>query len=359
MAFSPVYYSQKDPTWAKDLLGSGTTDLAFHGCAVTSVAMLLKGYGYDETPQTLNRKLKEIQGFASRNLIIWSAVQQIRPAAKYITKKAGAPIDDINDSLRRGHPVIVQVDYDLNDPERNTHYVLVYGRKENDYLMLDPFYPNEKLLLAYYNKKKVPIDQVIHQAVFYELEPDRSSPVVEPDSEPGQVETELRARVKADATPFLRIRSSADRSSTTNIVARVSPGTVLTILEQGEVSKIGMMNQWVRVRTPNNIEGITVAQFLERVRDESSPQVEGEVEQRWAPRSKLFVQVQGNGTPVYKLDQGKGRILCTEKSGTKLAVLENAARAAAKIGKRGKWLNVRASNDKPGFIDAGLVKMAE
>jgi hypothetical protein len=39
-------------------------------------------------------------------------------------------------------------------------------------------------------------------------------------------------------------------------------------------------------------------------------------------------------------------------------VIEEAGKAVAKIGTAGKWLNVKSTNNKRGFVDAGSVKVA-
>jgi hypothetical protein len=50
-------------------------------------------------------------------------------------------------------------------------------------------------------------------------------------------------------------------------------------------------------------------------------------------------------------------VLSTEKTNAKLVVIEEAGKAAAKIGTAGKWLNVKATNGRRGFVDAGSVKL--
>ena len=48
MAFNLVYLSQQDPQWKNDTLGFGDAGdtIGYVGCALTSVAMLLSGYGF-------------------------------------------------------------------------------------------------------------------------------------------------------------------------------------------------------------------------------------------------------------------------------------------------------------------------
>ena len=63
MSFSPVNYSQGDPAWKSVKIGSSSETIGHVGCAVTSVAMLVSGHGYPETPKTLNAKLKARGGY--------------------------------------------------------------------------------------------------------------------------------------------------------------------------------------------------------------------------------------------------------------------------------------------------------
>src|SRR5215510_15736888 len=89
MSFQLVYLSQQAPKWKTDILGFGDPGdtIGYVGCALTSTAMLLSGHGLAETPQTLNQKLKNVNGFSSA-AIIWSAVSKVYPNA---TLKAFIP----------------------------------------------------------------------------------------------------------------------------------------------------------------------------------------------------------------------------------------------------------------------------
>src|SRR5512132_1100978 len=89
MSFKLIYYSQQDPQWKNDILGFGDPGdtIGYIGCALTSVAMLLSGHGYTETPKTLNQKLKNAGGFVSA-AIVWGAVSKIYPN---VTLKAFIP----------------------------------------------------------------------------------------------------------------------------------------------------------------------------------------------------------------------------------------------------------------------------
>ena len=143
MSFKLVYLSQQDPKWKSDILGFGDPEdtIGYVGCALTSVAMLLSGHEHSETPKTLNQKLKNAQGFVSA-AIRWGSVSQVYPnvtvRSNISCTTTPAPLDLIDAAIAAGQPAIVQVD---SSPASGiqTHWVVLYGKKGDDYLMLDPW----------------------------------------------------------------------------------------------------------------------------------------------------------------------------------------------------------------------------
>jgi hypothetical protein len=275
MAFKLVYHAQNDPKWGNDLLGFGKTTLLQEGCAVSSVAMLLSGYGFAETPASLNKKLKAGQGFSQSN-IMWQAIPPLYPQVKLIKtvrcEGTDAPLGEINGYLERGLPVVVGVDTSPVEGFQS-HYVLLYAREGNDYRMLDPWpYRTEQTLNARYGKDR-PLQRVIQRVVFYEG-PGATGPIA--PSTPATGGASLSPKEPVPASP--------------------------------------------------------------------------------ARKSKMLVQVEKNGSPVYA-NQGRGKVISTEKTGAQLIVIEDRRNATLKIGAAGKWLNVKASNGESGFIDAASVKL--
>ena len=143
MTFQLVYYSQQDPKWKQEILGFGDPGdtIGYVGCALTSTAMLISGHGLIETPKSLNEKMKNVNGFASAG-IRWGAVNQIYPQVNIKSniscQNADAPLGIIDASIAAGQPVIVMVD---STPAAglSTHWVVLYAKEGNDYLMLDPW----------------------------------------------------------------------------------------------------------------------------------------------------------------------------------------------------------------------------
>ena len=207
--------------------------------------------------------------------------------------------------------------------------------------------------------------------------PSSGSSGTQPTPVPDSTSTGPQARVKEDVTWGLNIRSSEDTSTRANIVTVVPAGAVLAIIEPGGLSKVGAINQWLRVRAPNGKEGVAAAWYLEKVPGtatvpetepspspeievpvgESTPSTESPTTESTPKTSRLVVRVKKNGLRVYEASAGKGKVLSTEKTGARLVVVEDASKAISKIGAAGKWLNVKATNNKRGFVDAGSVKV--
>ena len=49
---------QNDEKWKSTKLGNSSETIGGWGCLLTSVTMMLNGIGYNETPETVNEKMK-------------------------------------------------------------------------------------------------------------------------------------------------------------------------------------------------------------------------------------------------------------------------------------------------------------
>ena len=399
MPFKLVYLSQQDPKWKSDILGFGDPEdtIGYLGCALTSVAMLLSGHGYAETPKTLNQKLKNVQGFVSA-AIRWNYISQLYPN---VTVKSNisctttpAPLDLIDSTIAAGQPAIVQVD---SSPATGiqTHWVVIYKKKGDDYLMLDPwpYQPDitkEDLLMQRYARGN-PLRRAISHVILYEVFGSGPAAPVSTPSTPTTtpVPTDrvpaLVARVKDSVTWGLNIRSSIDTSSMANVLEVVPAGTQLILLELDGTSKIGAVNQWVRVRTPQGREGFAAAWYLEAVGEAppvpatepapapvEEPPVVTPSETPSAPSTpgpsteekqddKLTVVVSSavgtSGLRLRKSPSKGGALITVLKAGARLSVLEPVKKAKAKIGKPNQWLHVLSPGNRRGYVSAEFVSL--
>jgi hypothetical protein len=141
------------------------------------------------------------------------------------------------------------------------------------------------------------------------------------------------------------------------------------------LSKIGAINHWVRVRDDKGHEGFAAAWYLEKTQTptpaplttpapsavtetpaSTSQPVSTPVVTAAPEKPKLTVVVKTAGAKIYKTASKKSEVLSTEKNGARLTVTEDAEKAAPKIGVIGKWLNVKGTNGKRGYVDGGSVK---
>jgi hypothetical protein len=389
MTFQLVYYSQQDPIWKDEILGFGdpTDTIGYVGCALTSTAMLVSGHGFPETPKTLNQKLKDAGGFASAG-IRWGSVSQIYPQINLKSSvsciNTDAPLAQIDASIASGQPVIVMVD-STPAPGLLTHWVVLYAKEGSDYLMLDPWpYQtdmNKKTYLMPRYSQGNPLRRSIMHVIVYECysasggipQPASSTTTKSAQQTPSTTVTPTKggpyARVKADATLGINIRSSIDTSSMANVVVSVPAGALLTLLEPDGASKVGAVNQWVRVRDEQGHEGFAAAWYLEKGQavtpapatapaPAATPSPKTPASSPVAEAQKLIVVVKSGGAKVLNSASAKGEVLSKEKSGASLVVVEPVDAALPKIGVAGKWLTVKGTNGKRGFVDAGTVKEA-
>jgi hypothetical protein len=404
MAFKLVYLSQNDAQWKSDRLGFGDAadTIGKFGCALTSVAMLLSGHGFAETPATLNQKMQNKQGFIS-SLIRWDVVcqihSQVRLKQTVDCRESDAPLAQIDASLAAGQPVVVLVDND-RDPDLDWHYVLLYAREGDDYLMLDPWpytpgTDKKDYLTKRYGYGRA-LKRTIRQVLFYEVSgsggpiPTPGSTTTVPAAGSGTY-----ARVMDSVAWGLNVRSSTDTSSMANVVVSVPAGTQLLLLDAGDAAKIGQSNQWLRVRAPGGEEGFVAGWFLEKVAAATpapvtepapvpineapvtspstspTPQMESsstpapQPTQPSAPaettRDKLFVVVTqavgSNGLRLRNSPSMGGALVKMVKAGTKLTVVEPAKKAKEKVGKTHQWIYVREPDGKKGYVAAEYVKL--
>lgn len=128
-------YRQKDPRWAYQKLGFSSYTIGNYGCAITSICNFLSAYGLVITPGELNKKLKEVNGFApDRNrqkcLVLWQKVIDLFPSLlKTFWRAYNYDNQGVLTAIRSGVPVLVEVQLG-----GYRHWVLFVG----DQKMVDP-----------------------------------------------------------------------------------------------------------------------------------------------------------------------------------------------------------------------------
>ena len=387
MSFTPNYLSQRNPQWANEHLGFDTTvTIGTDGCALTCLTMLVNGFGFNETPSSMNRKLKDLgsgSGFLG-SLIVWPGLTRAFPKILFrhiiVCRDAPAPINEINATLDQGQPVLLEIDRSPA-PGLQNHWVVVYGRQGIDYLMLDPYAlpPDSKptTLSNRYGFGRDPAE-FITAAAWYDAGGN-------PPSQPAPVPaTGLYVRVEAAVTAGLSLRSAPMISALA--MASEAPGTLLHCLEPDLVAlpKIGVSDQWLQVGDPNGLEGFVAAWYVEKASAGAPAPVQTPdplppqgpvptpppqpvppahpVPVPPAPPASLTVLVSESIGPVglrlREQPETNANTVTILPAGAALNVIEPTSQAMPKIGQINQWLNVRDGKGYTGYVAAWYVEIS-
>jgi len=408
MGFTIVRYSQQDPQWKNDRIGGGPDTIGYVGCALTCLSMYISGWGYIETPGTLNQKLTARGGFIDESLV-WGAVTGIYPQVKStgltLCTNSDAPLSQIDASLAAGNPVLVEVDYSP-DAGLQTHWVVLLSKQGNDYVMQDP-YPNppetNQVTLMSRFSQGLPLQRAIKAVAWYQASgsgtptpPSTSgttpattptttptTPPATTPSMPAPVTTDLVLQVVAAATAGIKLHLQASSTSPANFAEM--PGTQLNVIEDknSALAKLGVNNQWIYVRDPQGQQGYVAAWFVEKstvaapasgstpvatsaatpptpTPSTPTPSTTPATIPASQPQRFQVVVSQSVGTSgvrLRKVPSLGGALVAVEKAGSSLTVIEPVAMATAKVGKAGQWINVRDSNGLIGYVAADYVQL--
>lgn len=141
-------YGQRDSRWSNILLGFNTSPpytIGNYGCLISCFAMYLKALGRDETPATVNEKVKAVNGFVSGGNLVWSAIEQVYGIkCMYQSPYYDGPLTvqgkaKMKALLDEKHPLITHVDFDPNDPDDDMHWILVTGYSGDIFYCNDPW----------------------------------------------------------------------------------------------------------------------------------------------------------------------------------------------------------------------------
>jgi hypothetical protein len=136
----PLY--QMDPRWGTKKLGTSNSSISGYGCNLCCHSMLLKYYKHDYLPDSLNALYIEKGVYQDLNLINFWKIPEVFPditADQFIQCPTDpAPLDLIDEYLDKGKPVIALVDFDMKTQGLQSHFILIIGKDNGDYLINDP-----------------------------------------------------------------------------------------------------------------------------------------------------------------------------------------------------------------------------
>ncbi|RJS73446.1 PKD domain-containing protein, partial [Methanophagales archaeon] len=145
------FFSQTNDTWKDKPLDHSSCTFKDSGCAVTSVAMVLKYFGYDTDPLELNKSLTNIGALGNDCMLRFDMVEQLPGTEniwiKDLNGKAYERIDThwnknsqdrIRKELSKKYPVIGKVRYPPYS-RNETHFIVFYGVTNDKFYFLDPY----------------------------------------------------------------------------------------------------------------------------------------------------------------------------------------------------------------------------
>jgi hypothetical protein len=357
---------QNDEKWQNVRLGNSSITIGKWGCLLTSVTMMLNGIGHNETPKTVNDKMKAVGGFDGPLFIpsflpyIWANCgwRDMQDCKNY-----PAPIAAIDAAIAAGNPVILQVDWS-KEADVQTHFVLVKEKKGDDYVIYDPFKyggdaPDKEVLLTKrYKYNGARLETEISAVLWFDsfgtaAEPPKMTKVPVPAEKYTLYagEDDLALRAEPSLSGYLR--------------KRLFMGTELISLEQkaDAKAKLGVNGKWIHVQDPNGDQGYVAAWYLSDTKGKSvasggttTGTISGSMG-NLPPGALLFVptaQLSLRTEPRVVPETFIRFIPVTEQ----LVGLEPAQQAIPKIGLEGQWLKVRDGSGQEGYVAAWFVRYA-
>ena len=370
---------QNDEAWKNTPLGYSKETIGSWGCLLTSVTMMLNGIGYDETPVTVNEKMKKTGGFQGA-LFIPSVLPYVWPNCAYQDMQpcetSPAPVALIDAAVAAGKPVILQVDWNKQKGIQ-THFVLVKERKSEDYSLYDPYKyggdgpDKEVLLTTRYKYNGAKLASEISAVLWF-----NSYSITPP--EPPKIE-----KVPVPAEKYIiyagedDLALRAEPSVGGYLWKRMLAQTELICLEakRQTKSKIGVQGQWIQVQDPKGIRD-TSRPGLSPNKKRSPPplrprrpcllphpNLERHRSRHPLPRSHpppgalaLYPteELSFRSQPVIAPETLIRRVPTSEQ----LISLEPPNQTIAKVGGQNQWLKVRGADNKEGYVAAWYVKYA-
>jgi hypothetical protein len=361
---------QNDERWKETSLGYSDETIGGWGCLLTSVTMMVNGLGYDETPLTVNDKMKANGGFQGAFLIP-SVIPYIFPNIRYNSMQQcqtfPVPLDQIDAEVSVGKPVILQVDW-TRQAGIQTHFVLVKDRVGDDYSLYDPYrYPGDSpdkpvLLTTRYKYRGKTLKTEITAVLWFD------------DTTHSEPPEPLNLPVLADAMTLFVIEGDlalrAEPRLDGYLWKRMTAGSELKSLESSDStrSKLGQPGQWLQVQEVlSGQQGYTAAWYVSTNKDAT-------------PVSKSSAATVRSGTAVptnarVPVPPGAMSLIPTADVALrtqqvidpstlirrvapveKLISLEPVDQTIKKVGVKGQWIHVQEQKGRQGYVAAWYVK---
>lgn len=370
---------QNDPLWKDKPLGFSTdSTLGMFGCLLTSLAMVSNALGADETPDTLNEKMKAAKAFQGpwiKAFLIGAAL----PNVKYVKNvecygDVPAPMSEIDGWLAAGKPVIVEVDYSP-DPDIQNHWIVIYAKQGDDYLIRDPWKgaKSDQTLNQKYGFAGS-ASQLINRVILLDgtpvsgstsaaaptpasAPPPKAAPPPTPTPPPASTATPSGFVVMSNVDA-LTLRSSPQIAEN-NILKRLPANSKLLALETEATAKakVGQQNQWIKVRDIEGKDGYVAAWYVTSATEPAlgvRPTPTGG-QKADAPKTLTVRTTADSVTLRSKPVVAAATAIKTLPLNSELLVIETSA-PEKKIGVQNQWLQVKDIQGQEGYVAAWYVK---
>jgi hypothetical protein len=375
MANLPLY--QNDSRWENDVLGFGSSEtIGKLGCLLTCLAMVGNHFGGNETPASLNSKLKQNDGFQGpwvRAYKISSVFPNVNYQQRLKSDGQPAPIDTIDAALAAGSLPVVRVDY---SPAAGiqSHWIILHKKQGEDYLIWDPYKSDKpNTLNGRFGFAGTPAE-IIQEGILFGKGSLPALPTVETPAKTETPAPKPSGTAKRSSTQQTTLPADA-RSYTANVLVveptvvsltlrkqpTIGSGNVLKylartdellVLEEAETakSKIGRRNEWLHVRDIEGNEGYVAAWYV-TPDDDPAFGVQETAEEKPSPTQSVVIKTTSSSVSL----RTEPRVSTTTlikylPFGTELKVVDAAS--TDNIGKQGKWLQVQMVDGRQGYIAA-------
>ena len=361
---------QNDEKWKNTKLGNSSETIGGWGCLLTSVTMMLNGIGYNETPETVNQKMKSAGGFQGA-FFIPSVLPYVWPNCSYRDMQpceGSVPVSQIDAAVAAGKPVVLQVDWN-QQAGIQTHFVLVKEKKGNDYVIYDPYKyggdgpDKEVLLTSRYKHNGAIIDKEISGVLWFDSY--SASPPEPPKVKKVPLPAEKYILYAAEDDLALR----AEPSVSGYLWKRMVLGTELISLEPTKASaqaKLGKQGEWISVQDPKGDQGFVAAWYVSDTKGKpvsatsttsTSKPVSANTSTSSVPPGALVFLPKEELSLRSRPDVSATRIRIVPVT-EQLVSLEPAETVMNKVPVNGQWLKVRDSKNREGYVAAWYVKYA-
>jgi hypothetical protein len=348
---------QNDPKWKNVKLGNQNKEtIGSWGCLMTSMTMVANGYGFDETPETINEKMKSAGGFQGA-LIIPAVLPSVCPGLVYKgyqpCEDSPAPIGQIDAAIAAGKPVIAQVDWSPKAGVQ-THWIVLYDKTGNDYYMKDPYRysgdaPDKKMkVLSRYKHSGKDIAKAITGVIWIEgSTPPKPKPKVPVPSDSFTVYA---------AVDGLAFRS--DPSVAAALIRRVPLNAKLETLESkaDAEAKIGVNGQWIHIQDSTGDQGYTAAWYVSKTVVEEEAESPEPTQPAPTPDDVEYYLIPiADGLAVRSAPDYNAQLIKRVPLNTKFGYFESREEVNKKVGVTNQWVHIYDESGLQGYTAAWYV----